>query len=142
MAETPTVHIRYNGDEVRTLVFYADGDSELLLLSAVGPDLFRLEESSLLGEGRYHDTIRACRREDSSLQFQEIITPSGLHTEEWILSKDLMESSKFRLFLDWVMSVGGNWEQAFGGLLLVHVPPHFAEMAHSRMASLPSKSSP
>jgi hypothetical protein len=140
MAETPTVPIRYDGNEERMLVF-ADGDSELLLLSAVGPDLFRLEESSLLGEGRYHDPIRVSRRDDNSLQFQEIVTPSGLQTEEWILSKDLMESHEFRLVLDWVMSVGGNWEQAFGGLLLVHVPPHVAEMAHSRIAFLRSKSS-
>ena len=141
MAETPTVPIRYDGNEERTLVF-ADGNSERLLFSAVGPDLFRLEESSLLGECRYHDTIRASRRDDNSLQFQEIVTPSGLQTEEWILSKDLMESSDFSLVLDWVMSVGGNWEQAFGGLLLVPVPPHFAETAHSRIVSLQAKSSP
>ena len=105
MAETPNVPIRYDGNEERTLVF-ADGDSELLLLSAVGPDLFRLEESSLLGECRYHDTIRASRRDDNSLQFQEIVKPSELQTEEWMLSKDLMDSSEFRLFLDWVVSVG------------------------------------
>jgi hypothetical protein len=40
------------------------------------------------------------------------------------LSQDLIESNEFRLVPDWMMSVGGNWEQVFGGLLLVHVSPH------------------
>ena len=137
----PTMHIQYNGEDQRTLVLYANGDSELLFLTSVGPGLFRLEESSLLGEGYYHDTIRASVRDDRSLQFHEILSRSGLHTEEWILSKDLIESSEFPVILDWIINVDGNWERAFGGLLLVHVPPYLADTIHDRISSLLPKSS-
>jgi hypothetical protein len=133
MIDTPTVHFKYNGADKRTLILYENGDSESLLLSPVGPDLFRLEESSLLGHGNYHDVIRASANGAGSFQFREVAARSGFQTESWILSKDLIESDEFSSILDWVISVGGNWERAFGGLILVHVPHHLADAVRNRV---------
>jgi hypothetical protein len=133
VTDLPTVHIIADGDEPRNRIVYANGDSESLLLTSVGPGLFRFEESSLLGEAHYHDIIRASLKVDGSLEFEGVALPSGLHTEEWLLSKALIESAEFRSVLNWVTSVGGNWEQAFGGLLLLHVPPHLADTARDRI---------
>ncbi len=140
MADSPTVHVTIDGERQRQRIVYTNGDSESLLLSCAGAGLFRLEESSLLGEAQYHDIIRASSKADGSLEFRGVVALSGFHTEEWILSKSLIESPEFRSVLAWVMSVGGNWEQAFGGLLLVHVPPHHADTARDRVNSFQPKS--
>lgn len=140
MTDGPIVHITADGEEPRSRIVYANGDSELLLLTSAGPGLFRLEESSLLGEARYDDIIRASPKADGSLEFGGVASPSGLHTEEWLLSRTLIESAEFDSVLKWVTSVGGNWEQAFGGLLILHVPPHLAETARDRINFLIPKS--
>lgn len=45
-----------------------------------------------------------------------------LVTESWLLSKDLIASAELREILHGVMAAGGNWEMAFGGLLILHLP--------------------
>jgi hypothetical protein len=136
MSDAPTVHIQFDGDTRGTLIIYQNGDSESLIVSSVGPDLFRLEESSLLTDARFHDIIRASPKNDGSLNFQSVVSKSGLYTEERILSKTLIESEQGQTLLDWVMSVGGMWEQVFGGMLLLHVPPQFAEALRYQIKNL------
>jgi len=59
---------------------YPDGSSEGLLVSPVGPNLYRLEESSLLGEAVFGDVIEAESTQDGSLQFKRVATPSDMTT--------------------------------------------------------------
>ena len=135
MGDRPTVQRKIDGKEQRRRIFYTNGPSESLLPSCAGADIFRLEESSFVGEARHPDLIRASLKADGSLEFREIVSPSGLHTAAWLLSRALIESAEFSSVLDWVRSVGGNWERALGGLLLVHVPPHYADMVRDRINS-------
>ena len=122
-------------------IIFEDGSTEDLLLTAIGSNFYRAEESSLLGEMSYKDVIQAESLGDGSLRFLKIVTPSGLKTSSWILSKDIIESDRFRAILDYVMELGGNWEQAFGGLLLVHLPPEQADTIEARIKEFrPSKS--
>jgi hypothetical protein len=124
--DSPKISVHYGGGDGRTRIVLANGDTEELLVTPLGGDLYRLEESSLLGEARYHDVIRAKRLDDGGLQFSAVETPSGLVMQSWILSEQIINTSDFQDILEQVMTSGGNWEQAFGGLLLVHTPPHCA----------------
>src|SRR5579862_3060169 len=54
--------------EIRT----ATGDSEKLLLTPMGGDLFRLEESSFVTDAVYRDVIRPIETEHGALLFVEI----------------------------------------------------------------------
>ena len=99
MSDLPTIHLEFTGNDRRRKVRYADGDSEELSLEPIGPGLFLLEESSLLGHAQYHDTIRGTLTEDGSLSFHEVVKPSGLSTHTWILSKSLIESDELRAIL-------------------------------------------
>lgn len=114
-------------------IIFDDGSTEDLLLTAVGPNTYRAEESSMLGVFSYKDLIAVKPRSDGSVQFLKILTPSGLKTNSWILSKGIIESEGFRVILDSVMEMGGNWEQVFGGLLLVHFPPDLADAVEARI---------
>lgn len=100
----------------------ADGDMEELLVTSVGPNLYRLEESSLFGEVQYHDVIEAETVSDGSLQLLRIATPSGLKTASWVLPERAFDSPILAALLNRVMTIGGNWERTFGGMLMLHLP--------------------
>jgi hypothetical protein len=105
-----------------TQIALSEGDCEELLVTLVGPNLYRLEESSLLGEVMYHDVIEAEARTDGSLRLLRVVKPSGLKTASWILIESLFEASALTALLDKVVALGGNWEKTFGGMLTVHIP--------------------
>jgi hypothetical protein len=105
--------------EIRT----ATGDSETLLLTPMGEDLFRLEESSFVTDAVYRDVIRATEAEDGALLFVEIAERSPLVTNICILRQELIESEAIQSILKQIMEQGGNWEQVFGGVLIVHTSP-------------------
>jgi hypothetical protein len=138
------MHIEREGNAQRRTLVFPDGVTELLMVSPIDSDHFRLEESAIssifftldFGEAYYHDVIRASVRGDGALEFHGITERSGLLTQCRILSKDIIESPGLRLILDYLMSIGGNWERAFGGLLLVHVPPDFADTIDERIIAL------
>jgi hypothetical protein len=92
-----------------------------------------MEESSILTEARFHDVIRASPQNDGSLLFQSVVSKSGLHLEERIVSKVRIESEEEQALFGWIMSVGGMWELVFGGWLFLHVPPHLAEALRDRI---------
>jgi hypothetical protein len=102
---------------------FRDGDSETLLVTPIGPNLCRMEESSVLGEVSYHDVIEAELQTDGTVRFLRLLTPSGLTTVSWILPQNQVESPALSVLLEKVMAAGGNWERIFGGILLLHLPP-------------------
>ena len=133
MPGLPTVHIRYDDNIARTRIHYENGDNEDLLVTPLGNNLYRLEESSLFGEASYRDVIHAARRDDGGLLFLNLETPSDLVMQSWVLGQEIIDSPGFRSILEQVMALGGNWEQAFGGLVLVHTPPDRVEEIAERI---------
>ena len=140
MPNDPTIPVYFNFGEAgdgRNLIRYASGDSERLMLTEVGPDLYRLEESSFAGDAVYGDTIRANRSANGDLTFHGIVERSPLVTQRWILSADVLATERIRRILTKVTDAGGMWEQAFGGLLMIHAPENiskaiFDEIGQSR----------
>jgi hypothetical protein len=111
--------------EVRML-FPEDDDTETTetcFVTPMGPKLYRMEQSSVLREVRYHDVVEAELQTDGIYRFLRVVTPSGLTTVSWVLSQALIESRAMADWLEKVEAVGGNWERVFGGLLIVHLPP-------------------
>jgi hypothetical protein len=104
-------------------IFLADGSSEDLLVTPLGGKLYRLKESFLLGDARYHDVIEAEPGKETGLQMLRIVSRSGLSVITKILSKEFINSSELAALLEKIMSVGGNWESAFGGMLILRLPP-------------------
>jgi len=115
--------------EIRT----ATGDSETLLLTPVGENLFRIEESSFVTDAVYRDVIRATETQDGALLFVEIAKRSPLVTNSWILSQELIQSDAVQAVLKRIMEQGGNWEQVFGGGLMVHTSPEMAKKVDEQM---------
>src|SRR5690348_5084747 len=121
--------------EVRT----ATGDSEWLLLSPVGENLFRMEESSFVTDAVYRDVIRATETEGGALLFVEIAERSPLVTNSWILSQELIQSNAIQSVLKQIVDQGGNWEQVFGGGLIVHTTPATAKEIEAQILRIAQK---
>ena len=107
MLKDPAVHFEYsdNGD-ARSPVVYENGDSEQLKLTAVAPELYRLEESSFAGEAVYGDIIRVHKMANGALLFREIAEGSALTTQSWILSASALNNEKIRSVLARVIDSG------------------------------------
>lgn len=115
-----------------------DGDAEDLLVTPLGSDMYRLEESSLFGELRYHDVIEAATLADGSLCYIRVAAPSESKTLSWILQESVFDNPRMKSLLERVMSVGGNWERTLGGVLTVHVPPEHEPSIKSDMDAFSS----
>ena len=95
------------------------GDSETILVTLIGTNRYRMEESSIFGEANFHDVIEAVPESDGTLRFLRVLNPSELKTTSWILSQTYIESlADFRK----VVALGGNWERLLGGVLILHLP--------------------
>jgi hypothetical protein len=104
------------------LISYPDGSSEGLLVTSVGHNLYRLEESSLLGEAVFGDVIEAEQTQEGGLRFKRVAAPSDLITVNCVLTHEQMRAPGLQPLLDRIMTLGGNWERALDGLLMVHLP--------------------
>jgi hypothetical protein len=109
-------------DEVELYVTFPDG-RELLYMTPLGENQYRLEVTSIGGHLRYGDTIEVGPpRSDGEVPYRRIIRRSGLRTQCFVLSKKLMESPGMQDFAQQIEALGGHWEGIAGGVLIVHVP--------------------
>jgi hypothetical protein len=124
--------------ELRT----ATGNSERLLLTPIGGDLFRVEESSFITDAVYRDVIRTTETDDAALLFVEITQRSPLVTNSWILGQELIQSDVLQSILKQIVDQGGNWEQVFGGGLIVHTSPTTANEIEEQIRSIAAEKKP
>src|SRR5215510_10940752 len=115
--ETLTIQITFPG-----------GGTEDLLVTPVGLNLYRLEESPIFGDAEYHDVIEAERLPGGHLRLVRVVTPSGFKTFTWLIRESEFDSPVFNALLDRVIAVGGNWERICGGMLKIHLPPEEASL--------------
>ena len=109
-------------DEVELYVTFPDG-RELLYMTPLGRNQYRLEVTSIGGHLRYGDTIEVGPpQSDGAVPYRRIIRRSGLRTQCFALSKKLMESPGMQDFAKQIEALGGHWEGIAGGVLVVHVP--------------------
>ena len=108
-------------DEVALYLVCRDS-RELLYMTPVGDNQFRLEVTSIDGHLRYGDTIEVGPPlVDGAVPYRRIVRRSGLRTQCFVLPKKLMESPGMRDFAKQIEALGGHWEGIAGGVLIVHV---------------------
>ena len=65
-----------SGEQSRVAqITFSDGDYEKLLVTPVGPNLYKMEESSILGEVKYHDIIETETIAEGMLRCLRIVVP-------------------------------------------------------------------
>jgi hypothetical protein len=96
---------------------------ETLRVVPLGENAFEVQDSSFVGDVYYGDVIEVVRQTDGTSAFVRLVKRSGLKITSAILTAEAQEAQELQSLLDRVMSLGGNWERAFGGYLIVHLPP-------------------
>jgi Domain of unknown function (DUF4265) len=110
-------------DSFRARITFGDITNDDLLVSSLGENRYRLEESPLLTESAFYgDIIEAERQADGSLLFTQVLERSGMKNYDYILPRSIFESDEFEKLLERIDEAGGHWTQAFSGVLLVSLP--------------------
>jgi hypothetical protein len=105
-------------------ISFEDGTiKEGLLVTPMGQNIYRLENSAIFGEPKFHDIVETEPHDDGTQRFVCIRQRAKLIHGCWCLTKELIESPEMDVFLAKVVSAGGCWEIHFGGVLLLHLPP-------------------
>ena len=117
------VRITYNEESAIAIAFPNHVTDDILLTPFEG-NQYRAECSCFLGEPRvfYGDVIEIKATGKRSADFLRIVKRSGLRVSCRVIGKNIIESALLQGLLDKIMEAGGNWERAFGGVLLVHLP--------------------
>lgn len=99
-----------------------DVNGESIYAEKVGDTIYRCEESAISNkEPVYGDEIEVIGNGDV-LKFVRVVKASALHTRRYIWSKEIVETDKCKQMLDKIITMGGFWEVAMGGLVFLHVP--------------------
>jgi hypothetical protein len=69
-------------------------------------------------------------------RFERVLDRSPLVTLEWAVTQDIAAAPMFHELLEHVRQIGGEWEQAFGGIVFVHLPPASVAEIESRIEEL------
>jgi hypothetical protein len=104
-------------------VLFESGITEELLLTPLGSGRYRLEQSALVDDSvNFGDVIAAEPASDGAIRFLNVVDKSPYVTLRWVLSERASESLGLPTFLARVIEIGGVWERATGGVLILHIP--------------------
>lgn len=104
-------------------VRFEDGITEELLLTSLGSGRYRLERSALVEDSvNLGDVIAAEPDSDGTIRFVNVVQKSPYVALRWVISKRAAESRGLTTFLEHVTEIGGLWERALGGALILHIP--------------------
>jgi hypothetical protein len=119
----PSLRLVFN-DGPGIAVSFPNDTTEDLLLTHVEGNHYRVESSSWLSDPRvfYGDIIEVNPKGENSADFVRIVKRSGFRVSCCLVGQKTIESPLFQVLLNKIMQVGGNWERAFGGGLIVHLP--------------------
>jgi hypothetical protein len=110
--------------ETRTYtVRFEEGWSEQVSLTPLGSERYRAEESSLANDSiNLGDVIAGSRIDEGEIKFLNVSQKSSYVTSRWIIPKSAAESDGLTIFLKKLTDIGGLWERALGGVLIIHLP--------------------
>jgi hypothetical protein len=98
---------------------------EDLVVSPLPDSCFRLEESPVLSEfASYGDTIQTNVASDGRLVCRKVVARSPYTTVRWLASQAFIDSPTWATAKERLLACGGNWEQLFGGYLIIHIPKY------------------
>jgi hypothetical protein len=108
-----------------TQISFDDGRSfESLIVTQLGTNEYRLEETPLLSETiiSFGDVIKTEKNENSCLIFRQVISKAKLQTYQHLVSQQLLGAPEFKTLCESIIQLGGMWELALGGVFIVHIP--------------------
>lgn len=115
------------GKELVKIVFYArqhgDSEAESMWAEPVGVDTYKILNTPWHIYGvNFHDVVRAHPAADGMLEFDGVVTPSGVSTFR-ILRREGVGKARFVTAFAPLKAIGCGFEQSFVRLYAIDVPP-------------------
>jgi hypothetical protein len=104
------------------LEFFDEGMSLPTLVTPLGTDMYRLEETEFMAELNHHDIIEAEDLGLDRLRFIRVAERSELLPRLRICSKEFLDSAEMESLLDWLGGRGGYWQRDMVGCLFLSIP--------------------
>ena len=106
---------------------FSEGEEEIVLVTPLGEDRYRLEVQPLLGldeciEVFYGDVIHATSDPDGALRLRAIHTRSSMQRYTGSVPRDVAESPELDALMNRITDVGGHAERVMGGCVFAYVP--------------------
>jgi hypothetical protein len=102
----------------------AGREIEILDVTPVGKDKFRIEETPIFNPGVTMGDIIRVKEEQGIYYYQETVQKSHFKRYAWLLSKEAVDSAVIATFKQRITENEGKCEQIFGGLFVIHIPKH------------------
>lgn len=119
------------------IYFPDEGMTYGLLVTPLGDDHYRLEESSIFVDiARYGDTLHVVREANGRYLLRAVVPTSQFQTHTIVLSKQVTEATDFQLFVKQLEDEGGNWEIRFGGFVTLNLPQSSSYDLEAALATL------
>ena len=96
---------------------------ETLAVQRLDNNEYLVEESAAFGDIRWRDIVELSPTPDGKYLFEKVLQKSGFDVGTFVLSRQVIESQDLKLLLDYIVSIEGNWEIVYGGVLFTHLPP-------------------
>lgn len=98
--------------------------SARLFVTPMGDGQYRLDATPTVVESPgFGDIIAAEVISPQKLRYLSTVQKSGWRTYSFVSNSRMLEGPKAMALLDKLESFGGRWEEVFGSLLLIHIPP-------------------
>ncbi|MEM7248123.1 MAG: GNAT family N-acetyltransferase [Acidobacteriota bacterium] len=105
------------------VIEFEDGFSMNLAVTQVGPITYRLDNVPWSDEAGFRDVIEVEETGPQEARFVRIVEKSDWQVQSVGLSRAMQASKELDRYLEEVVELGGHWEQVFGGMLSVCLPP-------------------
>jgi len=99
-----------------------DVNGETIYAEKISDIIYRCEESAIFSEEPVYGAEVEVMNSENGLKFVRMVKASPFHTRRYIWSKEFMETDKCKQILDKIMTAGGFWEIAMGGVVFLHIP--------------------
>lgn len=123
MDDSISVSIEFTGGNEIPVEFSNEGVTIPLELAPVGPRLFRVSSVPILAvEASFGDVIEVDFADDGGFRFVRVSEANGWRTYDFLFPRHIMESERITRLKRHVVSLGGHWECALGGVLFLCLP--------------------
>jgi hypothetical protein len=124
MSDNRELTIQFEGEEGFVIEFPTENVTVSVPYTRVGNDLYRLDGVPLWVESvGFGDIIEAEAVGDGRLRFRCVAERSGWRTYNYALPPGCIDSERGQTVLRELEDRGVSWEQVFGGLLFICIPP-------------------
>ena len=122
MSDSVAITVQHDGEE--RVRFPDENVACSLDLTPVGPRQFRIASIPIMVESAtFGDIIEAERLPDGTLEFERVFEAGQWRVFSFVLPQVSLGSSEIAVVKARVLGHDGHWEEIFGGLLFLCLPP-------------------